>query len=168
MSKSPFQDILDLKQQLRDKLRNEGKDILKGELNKFLEKHPEVHTLLWAQSDNVYNDEGYSFRIFGIDLLVQTDLPWAQSFYDLLQDEWSYGSRNKSIENREHFHGETISTLREVIANNDEYKDTINLLIQDFKNLERSIPEEIFQVFGNVAVRVTREGIFMADYEYQH
>jgi hypothetical protein len=163
MSDSAFKDILELKKTLQEKIRNEGKEILKVELNKFLEKHQDVHTLLWAQSDNVYNDEGYEFRVFGFDVLVQTDLPYSKDFYNLLEEE--YGGRNKEVQDKEHFHGETLYTLGTCADNFPEHREAINSIKNDLKNLQRSIPEEVFQVFGNVAVRVTREGIFMADYE---
>jgi hypothetical protein len=163
MTDSAFKDILELKKSLQEKIRNEGKEILKVELNKFLEKHQDVHTLLWAQSDNVYNDEGYEFQVFGFDLLVQTDLPYAKDFYKLLEEE--YGGRNKEVQDKEHFHGETLYTLGTCADNFPEHREAINSIKNDLRKLQASIPEEVFQVFGNVAVRVTREGIFMADYE---
>lgn len=166
MSESAFKSIIDLKKTLQEKIRNEGKTLLKIELDKFLDKHQEIHTLLWAQSDNVYNDEGYEFQVFGADFLPQTDLPWSAEFYRLLEDDFL--GRHEKVEDKAHFNGETGWVLTNVAKKFPEYAEHLELIRKDFNDLFNSIPDEIHQVFGNVAVRVTREGIFMADFDYNY
>ena len=163
-----FQKIRDLQEQLKKTIREEGGKILEGELKKFMDENPEIDTLLWAQSDNVYNDETYEFEVFGFDVLFSKDVPWYDTYMKEVADMMGWDV--DEVLERHHFHGESSyllgrdAFLFEVLP---EHRERIKQIQTSLRSLQNSVPEEVLENFGNVSVRVTKEGgLVMEDFYY--
>jgi hypothetical protein len=161
-----FQKIRDLQEQLKKTIREEGGKILEGELKKFMVENPEIDTLLWAQSDNVYNDETYEFQVFGFDVLPNKDVPW----YDVYMEEVAdmMGWDKDEVLNRVHFHGESAYMLgRDGFLSKvaPEHRERLKQIQTSLRAVQRSVPKEVLEHFGNVSAKVTKDGLHMEDYE---
>jgi|SRR6185436_4330558 len=159
MSNNGFDKITEMKKRLQETIKNDGIKILKEEVDRILEILPEVECILWGQNNNVYNDESYEFRMFGIDFLPSTTCSWYTNFIKSLEND------HGSIKNAVHFHGETLEHLHSLSKNISQHRDRMLFIYDTLSSFGKSIPEEVLQVLGNVTVRIDRKNFSTQEYD---
>lgn len=161
---SAFQKIITLKEELNKTIRVEGGKILKEELSKTLNLMPEVDYIMWAQNSSVYNDETYEFYVWGLDIMPKKDCPWFNEFIEELHAYWDDDEEDKYA-SRAHLNGESSYILENIADKLPEHRQRLKFISQTLRELYNSIPKEVFETFGDISAKLTRDSFVIVEYD---
>lgn len=132
-------------QQIRDKLMNEAKELVKPMLEDFMITHPDLEAIGWTQYTPYFNDgEECTFSVHGLAASTSCERDEGSLYGEGWQDVYSY-----SIELPEGFSQSTW--------------DDLNKLGRALS----SIDTELQFIFGDHSmVVVTRDGVEVSEYEH--